>query len=324
MHAGQKMQKGSANWIIARAWDRTKLEAETMISGFGSSKTGICSVDRYAKNYRDLDISKAVTPEQAEEEQKKKASGALRARAYGEYSLFKTRAGGDVVLLRQTLLDESQRHWLKTAREIAEVKSKRQKEAHKGYPNTKQGALCTAKHFRVWIKEQDDKKAQKITDDDAKRAIRAETKLRKAVEKVTAATAKATAKTPAKISAKKIKAAAPPPQKPVKKKRRSAWSEDEYDTDDDEGHEVSPPSEDEGSDDSESEFEYESILGGPNSNGEFLVKWAGYTAANSTWEPRHNIPDEGIQEYLCAQKNSNSSDDEDDDVPIAQQLFPKD
>ena len=47
---------------------------------------------------------------------------------------FKRAQGCDVVLLRAAILEQSQRHWLKSAKEIAEIRTKRAKIAHSGIP----------------------------------------------------------------------------------------------------------------------------------------------------------------------------------------------
>jgi len=164
-HAGLRMQKGDANAIISKGWDRTVLEVECMKRGFNSTTTGICPLDPNAQNYRDLNISEAVTPHD-ETSTLKAAQTArahdhqVRARAHKEYVYFKRRQGSDVVLLRAAILEQSQRHWLKSAKEIAEIRSKRAKIAPKGIPNTKIGACCAVKEFRDHVKEHQDSKAQ--------------------------------------------------------------------------------------------------------------------------------------------------------------------
>jgi hypothetical protein len=128
--AGLRIQKGDANAITSKGWDRTVLEVELMKRGFNSTTTGIFLLDPNAQNYRDLSISEAATPHD-ETSTPKAAQTArahdhqVRARAHKECVCFKRHQGPYVALLRAAILEQSQRLWLKSAKETAETRSKR-------------------------------------------------------------------------------------------------------------------------------------------------------------------------------------------------------
>ena len=151
------------------------------------------------------------------------------------FMYFKRRNGSDMVALRASILEESQKHWLKSAREIAEVRTSRAKNAYKGIPNTKTGACCTAKHFREALKEYAEGKSKAETDLAAKRKQRTAEKKDKEVQKQVSEELK-------KVEKEKPTKKKTPGAPTKKKRRRRAESEDEFS---DDGIEVTPPSDDE-------------------------------------------------------------------------------
>ena len=211
MHAGLNIAKGDANWIIAQAWDKTRLHSDTIKKGFGSQTTGVCPLDRNAVNYRDLKISLAITPASKAAQDTKVSKHAVRARAYKDYVWMKARHGSSVVALREAILEESQRHWLKAAQDIAQVKDERKKHSYKGVPNTKTGACCTAKDFREAIASYEKERQEK----ENMKAKRKDERERKKMEKqVAVAVAKQAAggKPPSATKKKAKKRKAPDPE----------------------------------------------------------------------------------------------------------------
>ena len=49
-------------------------------------------------------------------------------------------------------------------------------------------------------------------------------------------------------------------------------------------------------------YQIEAILDGPDDQDRFLIKWEGYSDAENTWEPRANLPDGMLYEYLGAEE----------------------
>jgi hypothetical protein len=47
-------------------------------------------------------------------------------------------------------------------------------------------------------------------------------------------------------------------------------------------------------------YQIEAILDGPDDQDRFFIKWEGYSDAENTWEPRANLPDGMLDEYLGA------------------------
>jgi hypothetical protein len=45
-------------------------------------------------------------------------------------------------------------------------------------------------------------------------------------------------------------------------------------------------------------YQIERILDGPDDNDRFLIKWEWYADADNNWEPRGNLPDSVLEEYL--------------------------
>ena len=97
-HACLRTQKGDANAIPSKGWDRTVLEVECVKRGFNSSTTGICPLDPNAQNYRDLKMSEAVTPHDKTFTLKAAQTARahdhqVRARAHKKHAHFKRQQG---------------------------------------------------------------------------------------------------------------------------------------------------------------------------------------------------------------------------------------
>ena len=58
-------------------------------------------------------------------------------------------------------------------------------------------------------------------------------------------------------------------------------------------------------------YQIESILDGPDDQDRFLIKWEGYSDAENTWEPRANLPDGMLDEYLGAEERKEEDSDSD-------------
>ena len=121
--------------------------------GFGDNTTGISPRCPGALNYKDLKIAEAVTHQEKSRREALIHNHAHRMQAHKDFVFLKHRHGSSVVALRAAILEESQRHWLKSAKEIAEIRSDRAKQSFKGLPNTKTGACCTAADFRKAIEQ---------------------------------------------------------------------------------------------------------------------------------------------------------------------------
>ena len=292
-HAGLKLQKADANKIICAAWSLTEKESATITKGFNSSTCGICPTDRNALNYRDLLISEAVNPEQEAEKAKTLNQHAVRAKAHAEYIYFKRRHGTDIVALRKAILEESQRHWLRSAKEIAEVRSARSKISYSGIPNTQTGACCTAKDFRDAICAYEVQKANKLKVKDDNKQKRADGKIAKRVQMEL--NALKTNNPPPPPTTPSPKQTSVPPQKPSRRKRKQ--QDDGFDRNDD-GIEVNQPSDDEDDGSDDETFEVDRIVSGPDNDGNFEVKLLGYESEENTMEPGENLPRGVVSTYL--------------------------
>ena len=167
----------------------------------------------------------------------------MRAKAHADFVYFKRRMGSGVVALRASILEESQRHWLKSAKEVAEVRTKRTNSAYSGIPNTKTGVCCTAKDFKGSIAAYDKTKSEKIKLADEKRRNKATAKRTKEVQQEVNKEIKKAAQ---KGGEGKKNAAPQPPGAPKKKRKKRDWDDGHVVTEaDEDGIEISLPSDDE-------------------------------------------------------------------------------
>ena len=58
-------------------------------------------------------------------------------------------------------------------------------------------------------------------------------------------------------------------------------------------------------------YQIEAILDGPDDQDRFLIKWEGYSDAENTWEPRANLPDGMLDEYLGVEERKEEESDSD-------------
>ena len=57
-------------------------------------------------------------------------------------------------------------------------------------------------------------------------------------------------------------------------------------------------------------YNVEKIVDGPNERDEFFIKWEGYPDSENTWEPRFNLPEDMIGEYLNEIEREEEADEE--------------
>ena len=64
-------------------------------------------------------------------------------------------------------------------------------------------------------------------------------------------------------------------------------------------------------------YEIDRILEGPDDNDRYLIKWVGYADKDNTWEPRCNLPDNALEEYLGVPvEGRNEEQDESDNTSV--------
>jgi hypothetical protein len=64
-------------------------------------------------------------------------------------------------------------------------------------------------------------------------------------------------------------------------------------------------------------YEIERIVEGPDDKDRFLIKWDGYADVENTWEPRANLPQSVLEEYLRGPvEGRNEEQDESDSSSV--------
>ena len=83
------------------------------------------------------------------------------------------------------------------------------------------------------------------------------------------------------------------------KRQREDSVDNLSDHESDNGVEINPPSDDESEDENDDiEWAIDHIVSGPNSDGQYEIRWEGFDGLSNTWEPEGNLPRDLISEYL--------------------------